>query len=137
MDYDPALLDPPPPHAKLLTARQVWELLYLSSNRLEWPRGVRVRDVQVEDGPDHNGDESLFVLLLVADDTPERVLVSPVIEAAIGMVQDAVLAAGDTRFVYVRVLRESEPAELEREVNEAAEADADEAGKKRSEAVAG
>ena len=114
MVYDPTLIDAVDRldvTGLSLSPMRVRQLL--SGGGVKWPKGIDVVDVSVREGRDWSGDPSLFILLLVPDKTSEKVLSSTAVGHAKFAAAEALRAEGETRFPYVRILREREPAEHE------------------------
>lgn len=95
-----------------LTPDRVKELL-LSDPPPPWPEGIRVVDVTVEERVDSTGDDALYVVLTVPDETTDEVLESPVVDVARNIVRDVLKFESEPRFAYVRVLRLAEVADAD------------------------
>jgi hypothetical protein len=76
--------------------------------KLKLPRKPKVRRIVIEPYVDHRGGDELLVWILFDDATRDRDFMSAGVLQVERVVTDAVMATGDARFPYTRLIRNKE-----------------------------
>jgi len=76
--------------------------------KLKLPARPKVRRIVIEPYVDHCGGDELLVWILFDDATTDRDFMSRGVREAERVIMDALMATGDARFPYTRLLRSRE-----------------------------